>query len=335
MVGICQESFALRRADEQGGGSPPLVTDPAAFAGHVRSLGGGGLQTPLKPGDFAAARALRRVTEAHGMYFIGQLTLPADDGDLDRFRIAVQTHKEAGAVALRTFLLPGRRYERFASPEQFDETYRRQVRLLEEAEKVVRRYGLRLGLENHKDLRIDERLSLLERLSSEWIGVVVDLGNDIALLEEPLAPARAYAPWAVAVHLKDVAVEPCAEGFFVGDVPLGQGMIDLDAAVGALCAANPALPFLIEMHTRDPLLVPCLTDGYWATLAAVSGRELARTLRLVREQGVAEPLPRVSGLSREARLAREEENVKACLAYAREHLDLAFGQEDERWPAEC
>src|SRR5690606_21500894 len=135
-------------------------------------------------------------------------------------------------------------------------------------------------------------------------GVVVDLGNDIALLEEPLAPARAYAPWAVAVHLKDVALEPCAEGFFVGDVPLGLGMIDLEGAIAALRAARPDLPVLIEMHTRDPLLVPCLTDRYWATLSGVSGRELARTLRLVRECGVSKPLPRVSGLSHPERLAR-------------------------------
>jgi hypothetical protein len=72
------------------------------------------------------------------------------------------------------------------------------------------------------------------------------------------------------------------------------------------------------MITRDPLKVPCLTDGYWATFPQRNGLYLARTLRMVREK----PLPVVTGLSREAQLQLEEDNVKKSLTYAREHLGL-------------
>ena len=37
------------------------------------------------------------------------------------------------------------------------------------------------------------------------------------------------------------------------------------------------------MITRDPLKVPCLTEGYWVTFPDLPGRHLAHTLSLVRE----------------------------------------------------
>ena len=36
------------------------------------------------------------------------------------------------------------------------------------------------------------------------------------------------------------------------------------------------------MITRDPLPIPCLTEKYWAAMGDVPGRDLARTLRMVR-----------------------------------------------------
>ena len=74
------------------------------------------------------------------------------------------------------------------------------------------------------------------------------------------------------------------------------------------------------MITRDPLKVPCLTDGYWETFPERSGRYLARTLRMMHAADHRPPLPVVGRLAREEQVKLEEENVKVCLAYARERL---------------
>ena len=76
------------------------------------------------------------------------------------------------------------------------------------------------------------------------------------------------------------------------------------------------------MITRDPLKVPCLTPGYWAALEGLSGWPLARTMKMVRRHASTTPLPRVSGLAPEARIQLEDDNVRECLKYAREHLGL-------------
>jgi sugar phosphate isomerase/epimerase len=141
-------------------------------------------------------------------------------------------------------------------------------------------------------------------------------------LEDPMALVEAYAPWAASVHLKDAAVKEYDEGFLLADEPLGDGLLDLPAMVATLRKAAPKIHFTLEMMTRDPLKVPCLTPKYWATMANVPGSELARTLTVVRAKTPKEPLPTVRGLSLEQRLKLEDDNVRKCLGYARARLGL-------------
>src|SRR5687768_3355168 len=113
----------------------------------------------------------------------------------------------------------------------------------------------------------------MKRLSSEFVGVCVDTGNNVALLEEPLETAKVLAQWVAACHLKHMGVVETSDGFLLSEVLLGDGYLDLKAVVGVLRKANPAVRFSLQMITRDPLRIPCLTDDYWATFADVPGRD--------------------------------------------------------------
>jgi hypothetical protein len=76
------------------------------------------------------------------------------------------------------------------------------------------------------------------------------------------------------------------------------------------------------MLTRNPLLIPCLTEKYWITFTERNGKFLARALALVRKNKPPRPLPRIDGLDRTALLKMETENVTQCVAYARDGLGL-------------
>ena len=78
-----------------------------------------------------------------------------------------------------------------------------------------------------------------------------------------------------------MGLEEYRQGFLLAEVPLGTGILDLPRVVRALRAARPEIRLNIEMITRDPLKVPCLTEGYWVTFADLPGaasgpRDLAR-----------------------------------------------------------
>jgi hypothetical protein len=154
------------------------------------------------------------------------------------------------------------------------------------------------------------------------VGVCLDTGNSIALLEEPHEVVEAYAPWTFTTHLKDMGVAEYEDGFLLSEVPLGRGFLDLPRLIGALRKARPEVRLNLEMITRDPLRVPCLTKKYWATLGQVSGSVLAEALARVRRHKPAHPLPIVSTLDQRGQLDAEAANVTASLAYAKESLRL-------------
>ena len=133
-------------------------------------------------------------------------------------------------------------------------------------------------------------------------------------------PVEALAPFAVSTHLKDMAVREYPDGFLLSEVPLGTGFLDLPRIVEILRRANPRVALNLEMITRDPLRVPCLTPNYWVTLDVRTGAQLAGSLSLVKQHAAGRPLPETSGLSPARRREREDENVRLCLAWAERFL---------------
>jgi len=187
----------------------------------------------------------------------------------------------------------------------------------------MRRYRVKLAVENHKDWRVAELVGLLQKFSSEWIGVNLDFGNNLALLEDPLAVVEALAPFALTSHFKDMGVQEYADGFLLSEVPLGDGLLDLKRMISICERANPTMQFNLEMITRDPLKVPVLGRKYWATFHELPASDLAATLALAREHKPERPLPQVSERTPEGQLAFEEENNVKSFAYARAKLGFA------------
>jgi sugar phosphate isomerase/epimerase len=321
-LGVVIHSYGQRVAADRARGGPGRFDDAFVFLEYCHALGARGVQVGLGARDEAGCARLRARAEALGMDLEGSVRLPrdGDGGDLDRFAAEVRTAARAGARVLRTVLLEGRRYEVFASAAAFRRAADAALRSLALAEPVAARHDVRLAVENHKDWRADELIAILKRIDSAHVAVCLDTGNSIALLEDPIAVVEALAPWAATVHLKDMAVEESGRGFRLAEVPLGTGFLDLGRIARTLRAAHPEIRLNLEMITRDPLEVPCLSEGYWATFADLPGRHLARTLRLVRAHAAKDPLPRVSGLTPEARLKLEDDNVRRCLAFARAEL---------------
>jgi hypothetical protein len=121
-----------------------------------------------------------------------------------------------------------------------------------------------------------------------------------------------------------MAMEEYEEGFLLSEVPLGDGMLDLPRITDIIRGARPDVRFSLEMITRDPLQVPCLTDRYWASWDDDrGGRDLARMLTRIRSRQKQAPLPRITGLTSEQRRALEDDLVNRSIEYARDRLGLS------------
>ena len=290
--------------------------DTYEFLEHCENLGAGGIHAIVR-GDL---KKIRMWAEAAGMYIEAMVPLP-EGSDTTAFEEALKSAQAVGAVALRAACLGTRRYETFSSIADWREFVTRSHRSIEAALPVLDRFKIPLGLENHKDWTLDELHDLVKEYSSEYFGVCLDLGNNIALLDDPVEVIETLAPYTVSTHFKNVAVQPYEDGVLLSEVRLGDGILDVQHCVSVIKKCRPGTRFSLEMITRDPLKIPCLTDAYWASFPDRNGRYLARTLKLV-QANRAPSLPMIAGMSHEQQLRVENENVVSCLKYAREQLEL-------------
>jgi 3-oxoisoapionate decarboxylase len=322
-MGIVIYIYAMGLLQKNGWAGRHRGLSPAlAFLEECHALGAGGIQCPVGTEDAPHAAELRGRAERYGMYVEAVVSPPRDDRDVERFERDVKGAKEAGASLVRTVIFPGRRYEEFHSLAAFREAERRGRESLERAEPVLARQRFRLAVENHKDQLVSEKLAMLERLSSEWVGLCVDVGNNMALLEDPLETVRSLAPWALTVHIKDAVVGEYDDGLLLGDAALGEGILALPAIVRTLREAKPAVRFNLETITRDALRVPVKTAGYWATFEDAHRDASGPVLRRFREKARHDSFPTVARWPAGRQLDLERRNVEQSLEYAREHLAL-------------
>jgi sugar phosphate isomerase/epimerase len=322
-LGIASTSFVaafqMRPAAGDTAGAATRRTT-ADFLEQCHSLGAGGIQAQIN-GDLPKLRAR---AEQLGMYVEGMISLPKTS-DTSAFERTLQDAKAAGATVLRCAALSGRRYESFTDLSGWKNFVDVTQGALKHVVPILERNRMRLALENHKDWTVEDYLGLMKTYSSEYLGACLDFGNNISLLDDPMEVVRSLAPYTMAAHIKDMGVAPYEDGFLLSEVPLGEGLLDLLGIIKTVRRARPNVRFSLEMMTRDPLKVPCLTEKYWTVFPGRGGEYLARTLKLVQKySSTHKPLPMVSQLSKEDRNRVEEENVKACLRYSREHLEAAL-----------
>jgi sugar phosphate isomerase/epimerase len=291
-------------------------TNAADFYRYARELGAEGVQSPLRGCE---PKTIRDLVEQTGGYYEGELRLPKSEADLAVFETEVLQTREAGATVARAVFTNGRRYEAFATLEAFRAFHEQAKRTLALIEPVLKKHQLKLAIENHKDHTTEELVGMMKAISSEWIGVLVDTGNNLALLEEPHAVIEALAPFALSVHLKDMAMQTSDDGFLLSEVPLGTGMLDLPRMIATLRKVNPRIVINLEMATRDPLRIPCLTDGYFATFPKRKATHLDAAMKLMKANPPKQPPPTVSGKATAQVLAEEETNNRQGLAWMRKH----------------
>lgn len=295
--------------------------EPLTFLRHCHRVGAGGMQASLGVLLPKQIQQLRQFADEHDLFIDAIIRPPKDDSDLDRFTAEIKTARDVGVQAARTTIIPGRRYERFQTLEEFKLFERRSREMLERAAPVVEKHRVRFAVENHKDQRLDERIALFKHLDSDFIGACVDTGNSFALLDGAYEPIEALAPYAFTVHLKDQALQPYDDGFLLGDCSLGDGSFDLKRMVRIIRDSKPDIHFALELITRDPLKVPCLKNSFYSTMPNLPATDLARTLRFVDEHQTAEQ-QYPSKLNEGEQAMLEHANVMRSLKYAGTELKL-------------
>jgi sugar phosphate isomerase/epimerase len=292
---------------------------------HEKGLGAAHTSLPRNV-DPAALKALRQQVEKYDMRLTVGLRSPRSDGDLPQYEAAVKAASEMGGrVACVHDPFSGRRYEQFNNAAEFHEFDALCKTAVQRAEPVLRKYKMPLAIENHKGWRSDELVAWVKSTGSEYVGVCLDMVNNVSLIETPMQTIETLAPYTIFVSFKDIGIDFYDKGLLLSEVPFGEGHLDLLGVVTMLQKNDPKMLFQLEMITRDPLEVPIFTEQYWKVYddkSPVPPRDLAMLIDWVRNHPPKKPLPRITGLSAEQRLALEDECNQKCIDYARANLPV-------------
>jgi sugar phosphate isomerase/epimerase len=314
-MGISSTSMVIHRR-----AAGPLRDNSIAYLEYCHSLGAIGVQMEVK-GDLAR---FRQRAENLNMFIEYEARLPErPDDDLSVFEKSLEDAKAVGATCMRVISTTHRRYEFFTAMADYQDWKNRSTAVVEKIVPLAERHKVILAMENHKDRTADEFVALLKQMSSDYYGSLIDFGNNIALCEEPMSVVRKLAPYVKSMHLKDMAVKPYDQGFLLSEVVCGRGFLDLKGMVTLCRKSNPKVHINLEMITDHVLKVPVQTDVYWVTFPDRRATALAAILKLVNEYASRE-VPRTNNLSQDELLAREEDNNRRCLVWARNNLAVSW-----------
>jgi sugar phosphate isomerase/epimerase len=284
--------------------------DSLEFLEHAQSIGAAGIQMAITSFEPAYVDKLERRLKDTGLFL--EVMAPLPRVDMAQFVKTMETAKRLGALCVRSACLGGRRYETFNTLDDWKKFVADSKAAVARAVPVAEKVKMPFALENHKDWTVDEFVALLKSYNSESLGVCLDTGNNISLLDDPMEVVERLLPYTMSTHIKDMAVDEYADGFLLSEVAIGKGMLDISKIIGMIEKAKPKVRMTLEMITRDPLKVPVFTDKYWATFPDRNGLYLARTMRMVHAKRTK--LPTLSQLPKEEQLKVEDQNVRDCLA---------------------
>lgn len=279
-------------------------------------------------GDFdkAAQTKLRNQLDKYDMRMTIAVRTPRSDDELPKYEATVKALSEMdGRIFCIHDPFSGRRYEQFKTAAEFHEFDALCKTAVRRALPVLHKYKMPLAIENHKGWRAQELVDWVRSTGSEYVGICLDMVNNVSLIETPMQTIETLAPYTLFVSFKDVGTDFYDEGILLSEVGFGDGRLDLPAVVAMLQKVRSDMIFQLEMITRDPLKVPIFTEQYWKVFdekSPVPPRDLAMLIDWMRKNPPKKPLPRVSGLTPAERLKLEDDLNQQCIDYARANLPL-------------
>jgi hypothetical protein len=192
--------------------------------------------------------------------------------------------------------------------------------------------GLKIAIENHKELQAWETRQLIETAGKEFVGSYLDTGNPVFVAEDPFTTVEELGPYAVTFHLRDSVVYEHPDGIAIQWVPLGEGTVDFKALVAKAAEILPAVSIYCKPITARPAVVlPVYTDEFWTKwFPRGRSRDLSRFIALAkRGRPYDKPhlLADVSGDRErymEALKVQQMDHMQRSLDYCKKNLDLGI-----------
>lgn len=221
--------------------------------------------------------SLRAYAEDRGLGFIvagGCITV-------EELRRGIQVAARLGAPTLRCTLSRVLCGDRRGFPGGWRSHVQECIRAIEKVLPEAERARVAIAVENHQDADSEDLLDICRRFESRYVGVTLDCGNPLAVMEEPVAFAARIAPYLRHAHAKDYEVHAAPNGYRLVRCALGAGVVDFPALFRLFDAQEWPITRHIEMAALQARLIPILEPAWWDEYSPRDAREILPALSVV------------------------------------------------------
>lgn len=143
--------------------------------------------------------------------------------------------------------------------------------------------GVKFAVENHAgDLRSDELLRLIQAAGTDVTGVMLDPGNAVWAMEDPMLQLDLLGRHVLCSSLRDWMVWESPEGATFQWTAIGEGLMDVPHFVSQMAKLCPEAPLNLEIISNSPRPIPFLKPEHWAVYPKVRAADIAAFLALCR-----------------------------------------------------
>lgn len=295
---------------------------PAQFLDYLSSIKLTWAMISLPPATLADEAAIKEVrAQADRLGIKLQLAFGSVCPSARGFNAKLGTLEEQVARALRASQIFGATCMRCvlggdAERPQIDMHIDNMIKAVRGIRARVADSGVKLAVENHGgDLQAREMKMMVEAVGTDIMGVCLDSGNPVWMLEDPHMTLEMLIPYAETSHVRDSAVWKVPEGIAVRWVNMGDGNVDIDGWIQKFIKAKPGLPIIFEnLVSANPRIHRIYDPKFWDNWRNMPAWELSRFLA-VAEKGTPKPAtPRPEG-----KTAGQQriEDLEVCVKYTR------------------
>jgi len=181
--------------------------------------------------------------------------------------------------------------------------------------------GIQFGFENHAgDLRSEELLGLIERVGTDVCGVMLDPGNALWAMEDPMKQIERLGSHVVCTSVRDYMVWESEEGAIFQWTAIGDGLMDVPAFTRYMAALCPGVPLFVESISNSSRPIPFLTADFWKGHPNLRAADLVDFLKLCRRGRpieIVKPAPGMDAKTFERQHQHSE--FEQSIVYLRRH----------------
>lgn len=186
--------------------------------------------------------------------------------------------------------------------------------------------GVKFAFENHAgDLRTEELLPLIEETGTDVCGAMLDFGNAIWAMEDPINTIERLGSHILCTSVRDVMLWETEDGAIFQWTACGQGLMDYPLYAQRMAALCPGVPLNVESISNSPRPLPFLAEEFWTGFPDLPASGIVDFLKLLRRGHPLEFLEPPAGVDQKTfDIRHQQAELKASLDYLRTHCHVGL-----------